>query len=181
VRRAAVDTLGHNHLMLLHAVLGHAHRKGTLTEKIRRGAGVPAPDQAAVPCAGRTLAVKECTAPVWRETLFLYVRDLGKQRLTVHVEHACREPEGRNVLLGCAEAPDLAPLCDGAVHDLHLELQGCAADSPCLVVLISYLSPGNCPAGLHLLQHAGMHACMHWAHARRLRASVLCRWEEGAC
>ena len=70
--------------------------------------------------------MKDSTHPVWRETLFLYVRDMAVQSLTVHVEHAAREPEGRNVLLGRAEVPDLAALCDGDVHDLHLELEGCA-------------------------------------------------------
>lgn len=106
--------------------------------------------------AGRTLAVKECSAPVWRETLFLYVRDLGKQNLTVHVEHACREPEGRNVLLGSAQAPDLAALCDGEVHDLHLELQGCAAGLPATMLLVSAHSPGKC-------QGSPLSACMHLA------------------
>lgn len=65
------------------------------------------------------------TEPVWRETLFLYVRDSASQSLTVHVEHAGREPEEANVLLGCAEIQDIKSLCDGKVHDLHLDLQGC--------------------------------------------------------
>ncbi|EIE18845.1 alpha/beta-hydrolase [Coccomyxa subellipsoidea C-169] len=76
------------------------------------------------PGAGRTHAVKGSSDPIWRETLFLYVRDSETQSLTVHVEHAAREPENINVLLGYAEMKDLKKLCDGDVHNLQLDLQG---------------------------------------------------------
>lgn len=68
--------------------------------------------------------MRDSSAPVWRETLLLYVRDMAKQSLTLHVEHAGQEPEGRNALLGVARAPDLAALCDGQLHNLRLDLQG---------------------------------------------------------
>ncbi len=74
--------------------------------------------------AGRTHAVKGSNDPIWRETLFLYVRDSETQSLTVHVEHAAREPENTNVLLGYTEIKDLKKLCDGEVHNLQLDLQG---------------------------------------------------------
>lgn len=74
--------------------------------------------------AGRTNAVKGSSDPIWRETLFLYVRDSESQSLTVHVEHAAREPEGSNILLGHANIEDVKKLCDGEVHNLHLDLQG---------------------------------------------------------
>ncbi|KAK9918553.1 hypothetical protein WJX75_004940 [Coccomyxa subellipsoidea] len=76
------------------------------------------------PGAGRTNAVKGSSDPIWRETLFLYVRDSESQSLTVHVEHAAREPEGSNILLGHANIEDVKKLCDGEVHNLHLDLQG---------------------------------------------------------
>ena len=68
--------------------------------------------------------MKDAADPVWRETLFLYVRDSENQNLTVHVEHAGKEPEESNILLGCAKIDDIKALCDGKVHDLHLDLQG---------------------------------------------------------
>ena len=68
--------------------------------------------------------MKGSSDPIWRETLFLYVRDSETQSLTVHVEHAAREPENTNVLLGYAEIKDLKKLCDGEVHNLQLDLQG---------------------------------------------------------
>ncbi|BDA48953.1 probable phospholipase A1 EG1, chloroplastic/mitochondrial at C-terminar half [Coccomyxa sp. Obi] len=76
------------------------------------------------PGAGRTHAVKGATEPVWRETLFLYVRDSQSQSLTVHVEHAGKEPEEANILLGYAEIDNIEALCNGKEHDLHLDLQG---------------------------------------------------------
>lgn len=74
--------------------------------------------------AGRTHAVKGATEPVWRETLILYVRDSEVQSLTVHVEHAGRETQEANILLGYAKIDDIQALCDGKVHDLHLNLEG---------------------------------------------------------
>ena len=85
---------------------------------------LPEPNKATGADAGRTLAVRDSTAPVWRETLLLYVRDVGAQKLTVHVEHAGQGTEGRNALVGVAEVTNLGALCDGGVHDLHLDLQG---------------------------------------------------------
>lgn len=71
--------------------------------------------------------MKDTTAPIWRETLFLYVRDSGSQSLTVHLEHADRSSGvAQNIMLGRAKVANLKALCDGKVHDLHLDLEGCA-------------------------------------------------------
>lgn len=52
------------------------------------------------------------------------MRDSEVQSLTVHVEHAGRETEEANILLGHAKVDDIQALCDGKVHDLHLDLEG---------------------------------------------------------
>lgn len=74
--------------------------------------------------AGRTLAVKESTEPQWRETLFLYVRDPDNQTMSIHVEHATKEVEDVNVLLGMATVKDFKSLLSGDVIDLEFDLQG---------------------------------------------------------
>ena len=74
--------------------------------------------------AGRTLAVKDATEPQWRETLFMYVRDPDVQTMTIHVEHATKEVEDVNVLLGMATVQDFQSLLDGHIHDLQFDLEG---------------------------------------------------------
>jgi len=74
--------------------------------------------------AGRTLAVKQSTEPQWRETLFMYVRDPDHQTMSIHVEHATKEQEDVNVLLGMADVKDFKSLLNGEIHDLQFDLQG---------------------------------------------------------
>ena len=54
----------------------------------------------------------------------MYVRDPDNQTLTVHVEHATKEKEDVNVLLGMATVKDFKSLLDGEFHDLAFDLQG---------------------------------------------------------
>ena len=68
--------------------------------------------------------MKESTEPQWRETLFLYVRDPDNQTLSIYVEHATKEVEDVNVLLGMATVKDFKSLLNGDVIDLEFDLQG---------------------------------------------------------
>lgn len=68
--------------------------------------------------------MKQSTEPQWRETLFLYVRDPDSQTMSIHVEHATKEVEDVNVLLGMAMVKDFKSLLTGDVLDLKFDLQG---------------------------------------------------------
>ena len=68
--------------------------------------------------------MKDATEPQWRETLFMYVRDPDNQTMTIHVEHATKEVEDVNVLLGMAMVTDFQSLLDGDIHDLQFDLEG---------------------------------------------------------
>ena len=68
--------------------------------------------------------MKQSTEPQWRETLFLYVRDPENQTLSIHVEHATKEVEDVNVLLGMATVKDFNSLLSGDVLDVQFDLEG---------------------------------------------------------
>ena len=68
--------------------------------------------------------MKQSTEPQWRETLFLYVRDPENQTLSIHVEHATKEVEDVNVLLGMATVKDFNSLLSGDVLDAQFDLEG---------------------------------------------------------
>lgn len=74
--------------------------------------------------------MKQSTEPQWRETLFMYVRDPEHQTLTIHVEHATKDGDDVNVLLGMAEVKDFQSLLNGEIHDLDFDLRGCVTCLP---------------------------------------------------
>lgn len=75
-------------------------------------------------CAGFTDKYAGSVDPLWRQTFYLYIRDLSKQKLSILVESVTDEEEEENVPLGTAELPSLKELCDGDVHDITCDLQG---------------------------------------------------------
>ena len=78
-------------------------------------------------CEGFSDVYEGTVDPSWRQTFFLYVRDPDQQSLELHVEHVGKNREEGNPVLGSATFSDLKGICDGKIHDLSLDLEGCAA------------------------------------------------------
>ena len=73
--------------------------------------------------------------PLWRQTFYLYIRDLASQSLEVAVESVTEDEEEENILLGSADMKDLADVCDGEIHEISLDLHRCG--SQCLKLVCS--------------------------------------------
>lgn len=60
--------------------------------------------------------------PLWRQTFFLYVRNVEEQTLDILVEAVTEGEEEENICLGKAQVTDLKSLCNGDTHDISLDL-----------------------------------------------------------
>lgn len=89
--------------------------------------------------AGFSEPYERSVDPSWRQTFFLYVRNAESQTLEVCVEHINEGDAAHETKLGTATLEDLAGLCDGEVHDLHLPLEAYFSSLQAFLLLLSTL------------------------------------------
>ena len=117
--------------------------------------------------AGFSDKYEQSVDPLWRQTFFLYIRDLSSQSLEVAVESITEDEEEENILMGRAEMKDLRHLCDGQIHDITLDLEGYRLQDLQRAFFLGDLAlPGHC-----------VDSCVQVSQVTTKNSTLFCRKE----